>query len=49
MITRIDRILQAQMRTPEYRALSERWYDESDKALIRRYYPQLLAPSPPRQ
>jgi uncharacterized protein (TIGR02285 family) len=49
MIARIDRILQEQRRTPEYRILSERWYDESDKVLIRKYYPQMLVPaaSPP--
>jgi uncharacterized protein (TIGR02285 family) len=44
MIARINRVLRAHRETPEYRALSERWYNEPDKALIRRYYPQLLAP-----
>jgi len=45
MIARINGILLDQRQRPEYRALSERWYDEPDKALIRKYYPQLLAPA----
>jgi len=45
MIERINGIIEAQRSRPEYRALSERWYDASDKALIRKYYPQLLAPT----
>ena len=45
MIERIDRILLERRTSPEYRPLSERWYVDSDKALIRRYYPQMLAPA----
>lgn len=44
-IARIDHILKMQRRLREYRALSERWYDQSDRALIRKYYPHLLSPS----
>lgn len=43
MIARIDRILEEQRHRPEYRALSERWYNDSDRAAIRHYYPHLLA------
>jgi uncharacterized protein (TIGR02285 family) len=38
----IDRIIAAHRKQPEYRALSERWYDEADRALIRKYYPNML-------
>lgn len=45
MIERINQVLRQQQRLPHYRALSERWYDEADKALIRKYYPLMLAPA----
>ena len=44
LIARIDGILRVKRESPAYRALSERWYGEGDKALIRRYYPGLLVP-----
>lgn len=44
VIGRIDDIVRAKRQTPAYRALSERWYGDSDKVLIRRYYPNLLLP-----
>ena len=44
-INRINRILLDQRETPNYRSLSERWYNEPDKALIREYYTQLSAPA----
>jgi uncharacterized protein (TIGR02285 family) len=46
VIRRIDGILARRRTAPEYRALSERWYGDADKALIRRYYPKLLADAP---
>lgn len=42
VIADVDRVLRAHQRSPEFRALSERWYEESDKALIRSYYNQML-------
>jgi len=49
MIGRINQVLRQQQGQPQYRALSERWYEDADKALIRKYYPLMLAPagSPP--
>ena len=46
MIARIDTILQGSRRNQDYRAFSERWYVESDKALIRQYYPNMLLAHP---
>lgn len=43
MIARIDRVLLETRQTPDYRLYSERWYDEADKALIRKFYPHLLS------
>jgi len=43
-IARINKILLAKRKSPAYRALSERWYEDSDKALIRKYYQELLLP-----
>lgn len=43
VIARVDRVLRDQRRNPEYRALSERWYGEADRALIHTYFPQLLS------
>lgn len=48
VIARIDSILHAKRKTPAYRSLSERWYGDSDKALIRRNYPNLLLPEASR-
>ncbi len=45
VIARVNKVLRAQRKKPEYRALSERWYSEADQALIRSYYPRLLAPN----
>jgi uncharacterized protein (TIGR02285 family) len=42
VIARVNRVLRGQRNRPEYRALSERWYSESDRALVRLYYPRLL-------
>lgn len=44
VIGRINGIVRAKRQTPAYRALSERWYGDSDKELIRSYYPTLLLP-----
>jgi uncharacterized protein (TIGR02285 family) len=41
-VERINGVLKGSLATPEYRRFSERWYADSDKALIRQYYPQLL-------
>lgn len=49
MIARVDAVLRRERDTPAYRALSERWYGEADRALIRRYYPQLLGPEAARR
>ncbi|MRR49877.1 MAG: TIGR02285 family protein [Rhodocyclaceae bacterium] len=45
MIGRINQVLLRHQRQAQYRALSERWYDESDKMLIRKYYPLMLTPA----
>lgn len=45
IIGRINQVLRQQQRLPQYRAFSERWYDDADKALIRKYYPLMLAPA----
>lgn len=42
IIARIDGILKQQRETSRYRALSERWYEGGDRALIKKYYPNLL-------
>lgn len=39
----IDAVIRTHVGSPAYRALSERWYDEPDKGLIRRYYGQALS------
>lgn len=43
VVARVNRVLRGQRNRPEYRALSERWYSEADRALIRLYYPHLGA------
>lgn len=43
VIRRVDALLREGRQAPEYRALSERWCVDTDRALIRRYYPRLLA------
>ena len=47
VIARVNRILKEQRQSPEYRQLSERWYNEEDKVLIRKYYQNLLDATPP--
>jgi uncharacterized protein (TIGR02285 family) len=46
VIRRINWILEQSRSLSHYRRLSERWYGESDRALIRQYYPRLLLPEP---
>lgn len=50
VVARVNRALRDQRARPEYRQLSERWYVELDRALVRRYYPRLIeaAGDPPR-
>lgn len=43
VIARVDRVLREQRRKPEYRALSERWYPEVDRALVHSHFPQLIS------
>lgn len=45
MIGRVNQVLLRHQRQAQYRAFSERWYDESDKTLIRKYYPLMLMPA----
>ncbi len=42
MVARINRAIVEIRPTADYRALSERWYNSDDKALIRRFVPDLL-------
>ena len=41
-IAAVDRVLRLHQRSAEYRAFSERWYEEADKAQIRAYYGHML-------
>jgi uncharacterized protein (TIGR02285 family) len=47
-IAAVDAVIGSHLGAPAYRALSERWYDEPDKALIRRYYNRALSAPDPR-
>jgi uncharacterized protein (TIGR02285 family) len=38
----VDTVIAEAIHQPEYRALSERWYEDRDKQLIRRYHDQML-------
>jgi uncharacterized protein (TIGR02285 family) len=42
VVARVNRLVRQQRNRPEYRQLSERWYAEADKELIRGHYPQLI-------
>lgn len=43
VIQRVNEIIGRSRASSRYRAFSERWYQEPDQALIRKYYSQLLA------
>ncbi len=42
IIADINAVIGGALGQPEYRRLSERWYQDSDKDLIRRYYDQMM-------
>ncbi|MES2257154.1 MAG: TIGR02285 family protein [Pseudomonadota bacterium] len=42
VIGKVNAVLDQQLATPEYRQFSERWYEDDDKARVRRFYPQML-------